>query len=296
MREPELSLKRAAEICQAAEAANVQLQTLTAQTSADVYTVKKKDFMVQKTGKPVKVLTKKKQATSCKRCGQKHESAPKKYPAYGQICFKCKGKNHFASQCFSKKRHTVEDSGSDTDSEGYLIQEVTDSSNNNEWISTVQVNGSLIPLKVNILSLSDYKGLASRPKLTKKSVLLRAYNGNKIPTSGVCRVKVTSQDKVVSAIFVVVPMDTQSILGLKTCEQLGLVKRVNLINRDKMVPSHQLAKKYADVFKGIGCLPVTYSIKLAGDVKPVVSPASTTGTTAETEDKVTGTSGAGSEN
>ena len=82
----------------------------------------------------------------------------------------------------------------------------------------------------------------------------------------------TSQDKVVSAIFVVVPMDTQSILGLKTCEQLGMVKRVHLINRDKMVPSHQLAKKYADVLKGIGCLPVTYSIKLAGNVKPVVSP------------------------
>ena len=60
LREPELSLKRAAEICQAAEAANVQLQTLTGQTSADVHTVKKKDFRGQKTGKPVKESTKKK--------------------------------------------------------------------------------------------------------------------------------------------------------------------------------------------------------------------------------------------
>ena len=146
LREPELSRKRAAEICQAAEAANVQFQTLTGQTSADVHTVKKKDFRGQKTGKPGKGSTKKKQESSCKQCGQKHKKAPKKCPAYGQICVKCKGKNHFASQCFSKKMHTVEDCGSDTDSEGYLIQKVTDSSSSNEWISTVDVDGSLIPL------------------------------------------------------------------------------------------------------------------------------------------------------
>ena len=55
--------------------------------------------------------------------------------------------------------HIVEDCGC----EGYLIQEVTDSSSSIEWISTVEVNGSLIALKldtgaqVNILSLNDYK-------------------------------------------------------------------------------------------------------------------------------------------
>ena len=72
-----------------------------------------------------------------------------------------------------------------------------------------------------------------------------------IPTSGVCRVKVKSQDKALSTIFVVVSVDTQSILGLKTCEQLGLVKIVYLLNRDKMVSSHKLAKKYAKVFIGL---------------------------------------------
>ena len=94
-----------------------------------------------------------------------------------------------------------------------------------------------------------------------------------IPTGGVCRVKVTSQDKAVSVIFVVVPMNTQAIFGLKTCEHLGLVKRVHLINRDRIVPSLKLTKKYAELFKSIGCLPMTNSIKLAGDVKPVISHA-----------------------
>ena len=44
LREPELSLKRAAQIYQAVETINIQLQTLTSQTSADVHTVKEKGF------------------------------------------------------------------------------------------------------------------------------------------------------------------------------------------------------------------------------------------------------------
>ena len=100
--------------------------------------------------------------------------------------------------------------------------QIVDSSSSNEWVSTVEVNAGLILLKLktraqmNILSLRYHKELTSRPKLITKSMLLHAYNGNKIQTSGVCRVKVTSQDKAVSAIFVVVPMDAQLILGLKT--------------------------------------------------------------------------------
>ena len=43
----------------------------------DVHKVKKKDFRGKKMGKPVKGPTKKNQATSCNRCGQKHEKAPK---------------------------------------------------------------------------------------------------------------------------------------------------------------------------------------------------------------------------
>ena len=70
-----------------------------------------------------------------------------------------------------------------------------------------------------------------------------------------------------------VQMDIQSILGLKSCKQLGLVKRDHLINTDKMVPSQKLVKNYAEVFSGIGCLHVTSRIKVAGDGKPVINPA-----------------------
>ena len=40
--------------------------------------------------------------------------------------------------------------------------------------------------------------------VTKRSGLLHVHNGNKIPKSGACRVKVSSQDKTIGAIFVVV--------------------------------------------------------------------------------------------
>ena len=38
---------------------------------------------------------------NCTRCGRKH--GPRKCPAYGKECSKCKRKGHFAEQCRSKK-------------------------------------------------------------------------------------------------------------------------------------------------------------------------------------------------
>ena len=52
-----------------------------------------------------------------------------------------------------------------------------------KWISLLTVCDSLVPLKVdsgaqvNILSLSDYEGLASKPKLlTERRPKLKTYN------------------------------------------------------------------------------------------------------------------------
>uniref|UniRef100_A0AAV2MNH3 3-hydroxy-3-methylglutaryl coenzyme A reductase n=1 Tax=Knipowitschia caucasica TaxID=637954 RepID=A0AAV2MNH3_KNICA len=38
----------------------------------------------------------------CKRCATQHK--PRQCPAFGKVCSYCHGKNHFAKQCFSKKK------------------------------------------------------------------------------------------------------------------------------------------------------------------------------------------------
>ena len=52
--------------------------------------------------------------TECKRCGSQH--GPTQCPAFGKVCNKCQGKNHYSKQCFTKGKqsggervHTVEE-------------------------------------------------------------------------------------------------------------------------------------------------------------------------------------------
>ena len=67
--------------------------------------------------------------------------------------------------------------------------------------------------------------------------------------------------------FIVVPMKSNPIIGLKTCENLNLIKRVMLINDSD--PS--IFDEY-DAFGELGCLPGEYHINVDETVKPVVHP------------------------
>ena len=51
----------------------------------------------------------------CSRCGRCHQ--PRQCPAYGKTCKGCGGRNHFASECRSRKKfHAVEDTIESVDS------------------------------------------------------------------------------------------------------------------------------------------------------------------------------------
>lgn len=39
---------------------------------------------------------------NCKHCGSQHK--PRQCPAFGKQCSSCQGKNHFAKQCFSRRK------------------------------------------------------------------------------------------------------------------------------------------------------------------------------------------------
>ena len=64
---------------------------------------------------------------------------------------------------------------------------------------------------------------------------------------------------------------TQAILGLKSCEQLNLIYRVEEMCKS---PSTEegIFDKYEDLFStaSIGCLPITHHIEIDEKVKPVV--------------------------
>ena len=57
-------------------------------------------------------------------------------------------------------------------------------------------------------------------------------------------------------------MDSTAILGVKACQKLGLIERLDSVGAE-------ITKEYADSLKGLGCLPGEYKIKLDPNVPPV---------------------------
>ncbi len=173
------------------------------------------------------------------------ETRAETLPALGKDCWEYGGKNHFAKCCFSKKKVQLVEKQRDTEDDeekAFCVDAIEEAqtASKDEWIAHLDVNGTDIPLKldtgaqVNILPITDFKRLKNKPKVRDKKINLRTYDDTHIPTKGMCRVSLTRKDRKVNALFVLVEGNRQAILGLKTCEQLGLKKRINVINADKV--------------------------------------------------------------
>ncbi len=255
LRETELTLNDAVRICHASEIALQHAKTFyeNAKTSgSDSSAVAAVTERMQRSRMTKVKQQKEKELFNCKRCGRRHP--PKQCPAYGKVCAKCKGQNHFAKQCFSKSRqsqndrvHAVEETNlSDTFFVGMVeqadsSQERTEQTDVNsvaqdKWMTALEINGVIVSLKldtgakVNLISEHDVRTMKIKPRISQKTVQLKAYNGQNIPTKGTCKLKVKMRNKVHHLMFVVVPSGHDSVLGDKACEDLDLVKRVYIIN------------------------------------------------------------------
>ena len=95
LRETDLNLTKAVDICQASEVRQSHMKAL--HEEADVAMNKINITKMKKASS--KQYETDKEKGECKRCGYFHE--PKKCPAYGKICNLCKLKNHFSHMCRS---------------------------------------------------------------------------------------------------------------------------------------------------------------------------------------------------
>ncbi|XP_052746992.1 uncharacterized protein K02A2.6-like [Bicyclus anynana] len=116
---------------------------------------------------------------------------------------------------------------------------------------------------INVLSLEKFLLLGYDVSLIndKSKIKLQSYSGNIIPIKGICDLKWSYKNILYTLKFAIASISCQSVLGRQACIELGLVKRVYDIN----------LSKYDHLFRGIGCLPGTYSIVIDKSVSPVVS-------------------------
>jgi len=97
---------------------------------------------------------------------------------------------------------------------------------------------------------------------------LTVYGGTTIRPIGTCDLQCMTKHNDHTVHFYIVNTDSQPILGLTNCEKLGLVKRVNSIEVDKLT-KEVLRVKYKQVFQGLGNLE-KYRITLQEECTPVV--------------------------
>ena len=286
LREPDLSLKKALDICRAAEATKEQIKTLqgdamtSSSTSPTVDAVRSKPQLTAK--------------GSCGNCGQQHK--PKSCPAFGQKCRNCGKANHFAKFCrqayrsskpkqFQKfsKSHSQKKSTNTTSTNVHAVEQplyfdtIQTSKKATSWTKTFIVNNTVVNCKLdsgaeaNVMSSSVYNSLKIRPQLQESVSCLYGYGGNRLNLLGVATVRLRHKNRTYNTEFFVIDGNTPTLLGLPTCQQLDILRCVDVVN-DATKHMPDILNEYADVFTGIGCMEREHHIVINPDVQPVVHP------------------------
>ena len=281
LRVADLDLKKATDICRAAEYSKSQIKSIKDEREIDMTMRRTNNAAAtrtkyQSTAKPEDAVTRKAvsgQNFSCKRCGRAH--GPRECPAYGKCCKSCGNKNHFAKMCRTRKKVNLLDSQQHESSEDeFFIGEVgAKEASDEDWKATIELNRENIQFKIdtgaqaNILPERVYNQMKSPSTLKNTNVKLTTYDGTKLNVIGVTSMKCKYKDAEITSDFYVIPSTSQpALLGLKTSTDLNLIKLVRSIDA-----SESLLDEYSDVFEGLGDLG-EHHIEVDPTVKPVVNP------------------------
>ena len=151
--------------------------------------------------------------------------------------------------------------------------DVIDEKKNSNWNVSLQTNDYITTYKVdtgaqaNVISKHT---LACIPKLVviePTNVKLSAYNGSRRPVIGSCILNIFTKHKIHSVQFIVIDSNSPSIIGLKTREDLNLLKRLSNININSDIDFYT---ECANCFGDIESLKHEYKIQLKSNVEPVI--------------------------
>ena len=298
LRQENLTLDKTLVVCRAAEQTRAQAQALSSGENASNFPVDTLSRQKNFPGARSKQTSHTKQQTqtnrskqskesnqsnpqyrtsndkTCGRCGNKH--GKENCPAKGRTCKKCGRQNHFAKCCRTRLDKFKDLQHLEVDSEGYQVMCMNTQGSKDEWVAEMKLNHHPVKLKLdtgaqaNVISESSFQKLRPRPKLQKARVKLTGYYEVPIPVKGRCFVQVEYNGRKHNTSFLVVPGNRQSLLGLRTCEDMNLVKRVlNVDIKTESKIGQGIVQDYQDVFVGLGCLPGKHHITVSDNVRPV---------------------------
>ena len=292
LREPNLTLERAIDTCRAAETAKVQMLAMNAAAQEmSVLAVHKNSRQGQKTRTPPIQRTQDmgQRHETCKQCGKSHQ--PRQCPAYGVSCHNCGKQNHYAKMCRSAKAQhhkTVHDVAPEIDTLyiGTVNIDQLKSKADKSWHSNVNVDCMCVKFKLdtgaeaNVLPLKVFTAMTRKArrerrthlKLQPTKTVLVAYGGMRLKPEGVVTLKCSTPKTQASLTFYVSRHSSIPILGNEACEELRLVKRVDIDSIEVKHPTtkEELIAQHPTVFEGLGEFAGEYHIHTDPKATPVI--------------------------
>ena len=263
LREPEITLKRTIDICQAYEQTANNLKEMKQEDKIEK--VVKTGFK-KPTGKPFKQYEGTRRFNTrpggankdgeCRYCGKKHTFNKEECPAWGKTCNHCGGKNHFKIKC--KKIHSLTEE-MDPDNEARL-NAIGDGKK--RATACLKVNNCEVRFQLD--TAADVNTIQQRfvkkEQFTKSDQTLVMWNGIKMTPLGETKLQVLNEKtgQTLPVKFTVVKNNLNCLLSLTTCQDLRLVT----INHEKLI---------AQTTEEPGTLG-TASLKVDPDIKPQILP------------------------
>ncbi len=293
LREALLDLKKAVDICLAAESSKSKLKQMTTASKPEqqVYKISKTRFGFS--------------VTQCGYCGSNHQRG--KCPAFGTTCSACGKKNHFKQVCRTKKMTPVDskieaparaaasniqivrasenlDSNQADEPCDFFMGCITNAEDAGKWNRTVWLNGTPVLVKldtgaeVNVLPLAVYRKLATVSPIINCNTLLTAFGGTKYRSLGKSTIKIQTSEEAAGQEdeFLVIEDHVAGefpTIGGESLLKNGLVylRQVNALGN---AFDNTLLEKYSDLFceNRLGKISYVHKINLKENAQPVVNP------------------------
>lgn len=141
----------------------------------------------------------------------------------------------------------------------------------------ISINGSLLPVKtdtwaqVNAMPLQVFYRLHHKPPLRPTPIQIKPFAvGNTVKLSGIMILNLRYKDVKDAVDFVIIDAREVTLLGCQASGQLRIIKvdAVDSVQVTTDDSSSQLINEYANVFKGIGCMPGEHHITTDQSVPP----------------------------
>lgn len=265
-----LTLSKAIDVCRVAEISKSQAKEVRCK-EVMVETVK---FKKQKQ----KTNSKGMENFKCRRCQKWH--GPRECPAFGQKCGLCGLLNHFAASCRVKGKQKDDRVKNvkevDVAEENPICISLVQVGNVNVWSEKLNVRGKQVNFKldtgaqVNILPKYILDDLVTGGKLKPTSIILEAFCGTKIKPLGIISLECKHDTVKKQVEFVIVNDKFLPILGLTTCVEFNLIRKVSVVHyyesKEKFINDN------SEIFEGLGKFSQKCKISLNENYKPIANP------------------------